>query len=287
MQLGATYPQTEMNGDPEAVRAFGRAVEDLGYDSLLAYDHVVGAEHADRDPELWGPYTDRDPFHCPFMIFSHLAAVTHRIDFVTGVLILPQRQTALVAKQATDLDLLSGGRLRLGVGTGWNHVEYEALGQEFDSRGARLDEQIDLLRRYWNEPLFSFAGAFDALTRGNINIRPGRAIPIWLGGFSEPAFRRAGRLGDGFIYAGDYEACVDARARVTHHLDAHGRGSVDFGHELLLLRARTPQQSAETARRWRDAGGSHASVVTMNCGLDSVDAHIDFIATAKQLVDAG
>ncbi|MGI9624702.1 MAG: LLM class flavin-dependent oxidoreductase, partial [Acidimicrobiales bacterium] len=172
MQVGATYPQTELRGDPEAVHRIGLAVEEFGYESLLAYDHVVGAEHADRDPELWGPYQESDPFHCPFMMFSYLAGITDNIDFVTGVIILPQRQTALVAKQTTDLDLLSGERLRLGVGTGWNYVEYEALGQNYDDRGPRLSEQIELLRRYWTEPLFSFEGEFDRITRGNINVRP-------------------------------------------------------------------------------------------------------------------
>ena len=171
MDIGVVYPQTELQGDPAAVRAIGLATEELGFDYLLAYDHVVGADHANRDPELWGPYTDKDPFHCPLTMFSYLAAITERIGFATGVIILPQRQTALLAKQVTDLDLLSGERLRLGVGTGWNYVEYDALGIEFASRGRRLSEQIGLLRKYWQESLFSFEGEFDQLDRGNINVR--------------------------------------------------------------------------------------------------------------------
>src|ERR1700683_4534107 len=146
MQIGAVYPQIELRGDPRAVRRLGLAVEELGFDSLLAYDHVLGAVHADRTPQLTGPYTEHDPFHDPFVMFAFLAGITERIEFATGVLILPQRQTALVARQATDVDLLSGGRLRLGIGIGWNHVEYEALEQDFSTRGAREEEQIELLR---------------------------------------------------------------------------------------------------------------------------------------------
>src|SRR6185295_9430773 len=151
MDIGVVYPQIELGGDPTAVREIGRAVEDLGFDHLLAYDHVLGAVHTDRMPPLTGPYTERDPFHDPFVMFAYLAGLTERIQFATGVLILPQRQTALVARQAADVDLLSGGRLRLGVGVGWSHVEYEALGQNFRTRGAREEEQIDLLRRLFNE----------------------------------------------------------------------------------------------------------------------------------------
>ena len=205
MKIGVVYPQTELKGDPIAVKEIGLATENLGYDHLLAYDHVVGATHDDREPELWGPYTNEDPFHCPFTMFSYLAGVTQNIELVTGVIILPQRQTALVAKQTTDVDLLSGERLRLGVGTGWNYVEYDALGQDFSQRGPRLSEQIELLRKYWSEDLFSFEGEYDRIDRGNINIRPNRQIPVWLGGFSEIAFKRAGKLGDGFIYAGDID----------------------------------------------------------------------------------
>ena len=246
MEIGVVYPQTELQGDPEAVRAIGLATEELGYDYLLAYDHVVGANHEDRDPALWGPYTDKDPFHCPLTMFSYLAAITERIGFATGVIILPQRQTALVAKQATDVDLLSGARLRLGVGTGWNYVEYDALGEDFTSRGKRLTEQIELLRRYWEEPLFTFQGEYDQLDRGNINLRPNRQIPIWLGGFSEVAFRRAGKLGDGFMFAGDFDRCLEGRSRVEHHLTESGRSTDDFGFELITLRGRSPAEAAET-----------------------------------------
>lgn len=282
MKLGVVYPQIELDGDPEAVRRIGLATEDLGYDHLLVYDHVVGAQHADREPPLWGPYQETDPFHCPFTMFAYLAGITERIELVTGVIILPQRQTALVAKQCTDIDLFSGERLRLGVGTGWNYVEYDALGEDFATRGPRMTEQIGLLRQYWSEELFSFEGEFDRIDRGNINIRPNRQIPVWVGGFSEPAFRRGGQLGDGFLYAGNAEHGRDAKARVDHHLAEAGRGDTAFGHELIMLRARSIDETVATAAEWRAAGGTHATVCTMSMGLDSIDAHIDYIAQVKE-----
>jgi probable F420-dependent oxidoreductase len=286
MRIGAVYPQNETHGDPAAVRDIGLAVEELGYDSLLFYDHVVGAEHADREPPLWGPYTEADSFHDPFVAFGYLAAITSRIELATGVLILPQRQTVLVAQQAADADLLSGGRIRLGVGTGWNWVEYDALGMDFATRGARLDEQIALMRRLWAEPLVTVDGRFHQLERCCINPRPSRAIPIWIGGFSEPAFRRAAALGDGFTFAGDPEEAVAGLARVREHLAMAERGDEDFGTELILTRARTPEQVVDAAARWQEAGGTAVSVVTMKSGFDSAQAHIDHLARCKDALDA-
>src|ERR1700729_1577612 len=201
MQIGAVYPQIELQGDPSAVRRLGVAVEELGFDYLLAYDHVLGAVHANRTPPLTGPYTEHDPFHDPLVMFAYLAGITERLQFATGILILPQRQTVLVARQAADLDLLSGGRLRLGVGLGWNYVEYDALGQDFHVRGKRVAEQIELLRRLWSEPLVNFVGKFDRVDRASLNPRPRRSIPIWLSGFAEVSLKRAAALADGFIFA--------------------------------------------------------------------------------------
>src|SRR5207237_360943 len=202
MEIGVVYPQIELGGDPTAVRRIGRAVEDLGFDHLLAYDHVLGAVHAGRTPPLTGPYTEHDPFHDPFVMFAHLAGITDRIRFATGILILPQRQTALVARHASAVDLLSGSRLRLGVGVGWSHVEYEALGQDFHTRGARQEEQIQLLRALFSEPVVDFSGRFDRIDRATLVPKPARPIPIWLGGSGEAAFHRASRLADGFIFFG-------------------------------------------------------------------------------------
>src|SRR4030081_3577040 len=226
MEIGVVYPQTELRGDPDAVRRIGRAVEDLGFDHLLAYDHVLGAVHADRTPPLTGPYTEHDPFHDPFLMFAYLAAITQRIGFATGILILPQRPTALVARQAADVDLLSGGRLRLGVGVGWNPVEYEALGQDFRTRGARQEEQIELLRRLFTEPVVDFSGRFHRVDRAALVPKPARPIPIWLGGSSEVAFDRAARLANGFIFigGGTTDHVVAALKRLGGRVGGLGRG---------------------------------------------------------------
>ncbi len=284
MRIGAVYPQIELDGDPEAVRAIGLAVEELGYDHLLVYDHVAGAEHADREPKLWGPYTETDPFHDPFVMFAHLAALTERIELVTGVLILPQRQTVLVARQAADVDLLSGGRLRLGVGVGWNHVEYTALGEDFSTRGARADEQIELLRRCWGDELVTFDGRFDTVERAAVLPRPGRQIPIWVGGFSEPAFRRGATLGDGFNFAGRPEVCLEAWSRVRELLTEAGRDTGGFGAELALHGKIPVEELSGVAGRWAEAGGTHVSVVTMGRGLSTADEHIEFLAEAKAAI---
>ena len=277
MKIGVVYPQTELRGDPDAARRIGLATEALGYDHLLAYDHVVGATH-DREPKLWGPYTNHHPFHDPFVLFAYIAGMTSRIELATGVLILPQRQTVLVAKQCADLDLLSGERLRLGVGVGWNYVEYDALGQDFAVRGPRADEQMQFMRQLWSEPLVTFEGIYDHIDRGNILPRPTRQIPIWVGGFGGPAFRRGGRYGDGFIFAANAEVGVTGLAAVHEQLAAAGRSRDGFGADLVMLRARSVDESLSTIEAWEAAGGTHASVVSMGMGLDSTEAHLDFLA---------
>jgi probable F420-dependent oxidoreductase len=280
VQIGAVYPQNELRGDPNAVRRIGRAVETLGFAHLSAYDHVLGAVHADRTPPLTGPYTEHDPFHDPFVMFGYLAGITERIGFATGILILPQRPTALVARQATDVELLSGGRLRLGVGIGWNYVEYEALGQDFHTRGVRQEEQIELLRRLFSEPVVDFSGRFDRVDRASLVPKPTRPIPIWLGGSGEKAFDRAARLADGFIFfGGGIDRCVDAWKRLRERVGGLGRSVDDFGGDYVALPGGGVDDLAVEIDAWREAGGTHASVVTMGRGLDSVDGHIDFLAS--------
>ena len=278
MKIGVVYPQIELSGNPDAVRKIGLAAEALGYDHLLAYDHVVGATH-DREPKLWGPYTEQDPFHDPFIMFAYLAGMTQRLEFASGVIILPQRQTALVAKQVADLDLLSGERLRFGIGVGWNYVEYQALGQDFKTRGARADEQINLLRRYWSEPLVTFKGRFDEVDRGNILPRPRRQIPIWIGGFEEPAFRRGGRLGDGFMFAG--KEPLAHLARVKHHLNEAGRSLTGYGLDFITNVSTSVDAAVQAANMWREAGGTHVSICTMGMGLTTAEQHIDFMTQVK------
>ena len=280
MQIGAVYPQIELRGDPSAVRRLGLAVEELGFDYLLAYDHVLGAVHADRTPQLTGPYTEHDPFHDPFVMFAYLAAITDRLQFATGILILPQRQTALVARQAADLDLLSGGRLRLGVGIGWNHVEYEALGQQFRTRGARQEEQIGLLRQLFTEDVVDFSGRFDRIDRAALVPKPVHPIPIWLGGSSEAAYDRAARLADGFIFiGGDIDHTIDAWKRLRDRVRSLGRSVEEFGAEYVLRPQGPPGDLTAEIDAWSEAGGTHLSVVTMGLGLDAVDGHIDYLAS--------
>lgn len=285
MKIGLIYPQTELGGDPAAVRAIALAAEELGFDYLLAYDHVVGASH-DREPKLTGPYTEHHSFHDPLVMFSHAAALTKRLEFATGVLILPQRQTALVARQAADVDLLSGGRLTLGVGTGWNYVEYDVLGQDFTTRGKRMDEQVALLRQLWTEPLVSFDGAFDQIDRAALNPRPRRRIPILLGGFADVALRRAARVGDGFIFADGAADAFGQLIRLRELLSEGGRGSEPFELRCNMLRAKAAQDVGETARRWADAGGTHAAISTMGLGHTSAEQHLDYAAEALTAVRA-
>jgi probable F420-dependent oxidoreductase len=280
VDIGVAYPQTELGGDPAAVGQFGTAVEQLGFAHLLTYEHVLGAVHADRTPPLTGPYTERDPFHDPFVMFAYLAGITERIRFATGILVLPQRPTALVARQAADVDLLSGGRLRLGVGVGWNQVEYEALGQDFHTRGARQEEQIELLRQLFTEPVVDFSGRFDHIDRAALVPKPERSIPIWLGGSGEKAFDRAARLADGFIFfGGGVDHAIDAWQRVRERVSALGRSVPDFGGDYVALSGADVDVLTREIEAWRAAGGTHVSVVTMGLGLDSVDAHIDYLAS--------
>lgn len=290
MKLGAVFPQIERAGDPDALDVVGLGAESLGFDSLLMFDHVVGAEHAGREPRLWGPYTDKDPFWDPFTSLCYLAGKTSRIEFVTGVLILPQRQTVLVAKQAADLDLLSRQRFTLGVGTGWNYVEYDALGEDFHTRGRKMDEQIPYLRRLWGEPLVSFEGRFHRIERGNIVPRPKRQIPIYCGGFGEAPWKRAARLADGFIHAGGFEQfAIPGMARLRELLAEEGRDAASFGQHLILQSPKgvglDVDQSLDVLRRWRDMGGTQASIDTMRKGFRTAQEHVDFLAQIIQKFD--
>lgn len=288
MQIGVAYPTTEVPGDPAAIRKFIRAAEELGYRHLMAYDHVVKTPHQGREPRLTGPYTEKDSFQDPFVFFGYAAALTDTLEFATGVLCLPQRQTALVAQQAADVDLLSRERLRLGVGIGWNYVEFEALGMEFRNRAKRAEEQIDLLRRLWAEPVVDFVGRYHRIDRGGINPRPRRQIPLWLGGHSEPGYARGARYGDGFIFAANGAGAVEAWGRVRQLLGEFDREEATFGRELLAIFARDAREAVDHLRMFRDAGGTHGCVPSMGKGLGGdIDAHIDYIAEAKRLWDQG
>jgi probable F420-dependent oxidoreductase len=294
MQLGATFPTTEIGDDPVAVRDFAQAAEALGFSHLVAYDHVLGAQHAGRDPKLWGPYTETDPFHEPFVLFGYLAGVTTTIQFETAVIILPQRQTVLVAKQAAEVAVLSGDRLRLGVGTGWNYVEYEALGVPWERRGARFDEQIDLLRELWTKPVVDTASTFHRVDRAGILPRPARPIPIWMGGSSEVAFRRAARTGDGFTFASAGQKTVAQVEALRERLVAEGRDPASFPTEFTLMYGLGEERWTRAAEGARRAGVDYLSVNTMSTtaawtgmeapGLRSCAEHIAALERFKAVV---
>jgi len=286
MKIGCVYPQIELGGDPSAVRAFAQAAEELGFDHIIAYDHVLGAEHAGRDPQLTGPYTESDPFHEPLVMFAYLAGVTERIELMTGVIILPQRQTALVAKQAADIDLFSGERLRLGVGVGWNWVEFDALevSEHWRRRGRREENQIALLRQLWANSVIDYRDTDHRVDRAGILPLPKRQIPIWLGGFSTPAWDRAARIGDGFLFSGRQDDAVEVKRYIEQRLSEAGRGDDAFGFERILPFTSGEETAKEQASIWREAGGSHFSVVTMGAGLTTVDAHIEALTQWRSAV---
>jgi probable F420-dependent oxidoreductase len=283
VRIGVVFPQTELGGDVGAVRTYGQRVEELGFAHLLAYDHVVGADPAVHAG--WkGPYNVATTFHEPFVMFGYLTAVT-ALELVTGIIILPQRQTALVAKQAAEVDLLAEGRFRLGVGLGWNAVEYEALGQDFSTRGKRLDEQIALLRRLWTEPTVTHHGPFDTITGAGLAPLPvQRPIPIWVGAVATRALERVGRLADGWFPQVPPGEKLDAalsviRAAATdagRDPDAIGvDGRISWGDGGL-------DTLVDHAGRWRDAGATHLSINTMGAGLATVDDHLAVLAQASE-----
>jgi probable F420-dependent oxidoreductase len=285
MQLGAVFPQTEIGPDPAGVRAFAQAAQELGFRHLLAYDHVLGADVSAR-PDWPGPYTAEHQFHEIFVLFGYLAAAAPGLELVTGVLVLPQRQTALVAKQAAEIDILTGGQFRLGVGLGWNFVEFEALGEEFGNRGRRAEEQIELLRRLWTEPVVTFEGRYHRVPAAGINPLPvQRPIPVWIGGSAEPAIRRAARIADGYFPQRPLEDGMPATLERFRSWAAEaGRDPDAIGIEWRLNVADgTPDDWRREAEEWRELGATHLSVATMRGGLD-VDGHIRRIGEALEAI---
>ena len=286
MQLGAIFPQTEIGADPIAVRDFAQAAEAMGYEHLLVFDHVLGADPSKR--ESWErPYSHSDMFHEPFVLFGYLAGVTDEIQMTTGVLILGQRQTALVAKQAAEVDVLTGGRLRLGIGIGWNHVEYEALGEDFSNRGRRSVEQIRLLRALWTEEVISFDGRYHKVSHAGINPLPvQRPIPIWFGGGADRVMRRIGRMADGWFpqFQPDSQG-QEQLAKMREYARAAGRDPGDIGIEgRVSVASGSPDDWAKSAAAWDELGASHLSVNTMRAGLSGPDQHIDAIRRFKEAV---
>jgi probable F420-dependent oxidoreductase len=287
MQIGVVFPQTEIGADAGAVRAYGEQVEGLGFAHLLAYDHVVGA-----DPKIhvgWnGPYDVHTTFHEPLVTFGYLAAVTTSLELVTGIVILPQRQTVLVAKQAAEVDLLSGGRLRLGVGLGWNAVEYEALGEDFSTRGKRCDEQVELMRELWTNQTVTYHGRYHRVTGAGLAPLPiQRPIPVWFGASSPRACRRVGRLGDGwFPMVGPGPKLEQARQEVTQAATEAGRDPAEIAMEGRVSWNGNVDDLADGLRIWAEAGATHMSINTMGAGLASVDDHLAALTTAAEIARA-
>jgi len=279
MRAGVIYPQTEFGSDPIAIRDYAQLAEDLHYTHLEAYDHVLGA-NPDRPGGWRGPYTYQTPFQEVFILFAFLSGVTQKLGFMSGILILPQRQTALVAKQAATLDVLSSGRFRLGVGLGWNEVEYVALGHDFHTRGRRIEEQIMVLRKLWTEPLVEFAGRWERIEDAGLNPMPiRRPIPIWFGARSEPAVRRAGRLGDGWIMNyGDPKDAQPVLSALDRGLAESGRTRDEFVIQARLPYGKgEPQVWEDLVRRWSEFGATQFSLNTMGAGLQTPAEHLDAI----------
>ncbi len=289
MQLGVIFPQTEIGADPAGVRDFAQAAEELGFKHLIVFDHVLGADTVHyRDWQ--GPYTKEDMFHEPFVLFGYLAAATQQLELVTAVIILGQRNTALVAKQAAEVDVLSGGRLRLGIGTGWNAVEYEALNENFHDRGKRSEEQIAVMRELWTKDSVNFEGRWHTIRHAGLNPLPvQQPIPLWLGGRVEAVVERVGRIADGWFpqFAPD-EAGRQTLVRMHDYARAAGRDPAAIGIEgRVSLQDTTPEMRRKEAEAWQELGATHLSINTMRAGLKTPAEHIaaikDFHEAVKDL----
>lgn len=291
MRVGIVFPQTEIAADPVVIRDWAQAVEGMGLDHIIAYDHVMGANLASR-PDWKMPYSHDTPFHEPITLFSYLAGVTKTLELASGIIILPQRQAALFAKQAANADVFSGGRLRLGFGIGWNQVEYEALGAPFEARGARLDEQVDLLRKLWTGAPITYNGRFHKVTDAGINPPPvKRSIPVWFGGTSEASMNRVARTGDGWIPVLPAAQAADKVAEMRALVKAAGRDPDAVGIDNIIFvgatlggPVRTPEDAAADHAAWKKAGATHVTVHTMGAGLKTADDHIAFLRRFKNAI---
>ena len=290
VKLGVIFPQIEIGTDPVAIKDYAQAAESLGYDYLLAFDHVLGA-NADSRPGWSGAYRHTDAFHEPFVLFGYLAGVTETIGLTTGILILPQRQTALIAKQAAEVDVLSGGRLRLGIGTGWNAMEYEALGEDFHNRGRRSEEQIEVMRALWSNDLVTIESRWHKITDAGINPRPvQQPIPIWFGGSDDRVLRRVARMGDGWI--GNIpqadERASEVVGRIRGYAADEGRNPDDIGIEIWVAARRGgPDDWKKAVEGWTSLGATHISINTMGAGYTTVQEHISAIRLFAEAVGAG
>jgi len=293
MRTGVIFPTISIGNDPGGIRDYIQTAEGLGFKHILVFDHVLGAGQTTR-PNWRGPYNHTNGFHEPMVLFGFIAALTKKIEMASGVLILPQRQTALVAKQAAEVDVLSRGRLRLGVGIGWNDVEYECLGEDFHTRGRRVEEQAKLLRELWAKDLVTFEGDFDKVIDAGINPRPIRKnIPLWFGGNEDVALRRIARIADGwFPLFGMGDKGAERIERMKGYVRETNRGITGFGpyfgmDPMLQGGDRSPQEWAKEAEWWKDHEATHISLNTMTSGRHGAKAHIECIKQfANVMADA-
>jgi probable F420-dependent oxidoreductase len=284
MQIGVTFPQTEIGADPAGVRDYAQAADELGYKHLLAYDHVLGADPTNRPG--WQRYTTHHMFHEPFVLFGYLAALT-KMELVTGVIILPQRQTALVAKQAAEVDVLTGGKFRLGVGVGWNQVEYQALNMDFHTRGRAVEEQIEVLRLLWSQEVVSCKGKYHTIVEAGLNPLPvRRSIPIWIGGTSDVVLRRIARIGDGWFPQGKPDDTMRATLeRLRGYVREAGRPIASVGIEARLSMSEgTLDDLVSWTEAWRNLGATHITINTMGVGYTSPSEHITAIRRYKEAI---
>jgi probable F420-dependent oxidoreductase len=285
MEIGAVIPHHEIGNDPAAIRAYAQGAEELGVTHLLIYDHVVGVDR-DRPGGFEGPYDSNVAFHEPFVLFGFLAACTSTVDLVTSILILPQRQTVLAAKQAAEVAVLSDNRLRLGIGVGWNTVEYDALNEEFGNRGRRQEEQVDLMRRLWSEDSVSYDGEYHSFAHASILPRPSQPIPVLFGGSAPALIERCGRLGDGWVPLGSpNDKSAERIAALRRARNAAGRSWDDFLiHAQAQYGGGTPERWRGHAQKWKDLGATHLAVATHNAGETDVDGHLVRIAEYQAAV---
>ena len=287
MKLGVVFPQTEIGNDPGAIIEYAQAAEGMGYNHVIAFDHVLGA-NAESRPGWRGAYRHTDAFHEPFVLYGFLAGHTTSLELVTAVIILPQRQTALVAKQAAAVDVLSGGRLRLGIGVGWNPVEYEALGENFHDRGRRSEEQIDLMRQLWTNDLITYEGKWHKVTDAGLNPLPvQQPIPVWFGGAAPQTLRRVATMGDGWfpLFRPD-DRGRELVESMREQAQAAGRDPASIGVESWVsIRDSSEDDWRQAVDTWRELGATHISVNTMNAGLQSPQAHIEAIQRFKEVAE--
>jgi probable F420-dependent oxidoreductase len=278
MEIGAVFPHNEIGTDPQAIKDYAQGVEELGITHLLIYDHVLGADR-DRPGGFEGPYDKDFAFHEPFTTFAFIAAVTQKLDMITTVMILPQRQTVLAAKQAAELAILSNNRFKLGVGVGWNAVEYVGLNENFRDRGKRQAEQVELMRLLWDNEVLEYKGSYHEIDKASINPRPSKPVPIWFGGGAPQLIQRCAELGDGWIpLMGPNEKAKAMLDEIRHQRINKGLSWDDFGVQAQAQYAGgNPELWAKHAAKWRELGASHLAIATHNAGETNVQGHLNRI----------